>query len=33
MTLFDTEVDLNIQRGNVAGRQGEGREIINDNES
>jgi hypothetical protein len=30
--LFDPEVGLNIKGGNVAGKQGGGREIINDNE-
>jgi hypothetical protein len=30
MMLFDPEVGLSIKGGNVAGRQGGGREIIND---
>jgi hypothetical protein len=28
MMLFDPKVGLNLKRGNVAGRQGEGREIM-----
>jgi hypothetical protein len=32
MMLFDPEVDLSIRVGDVAGRQGGGREIMRDNE-
>jgi hypothetical protein len=32
MMLFDPEVGLSIKAGNVAGRQGGGREIMRDNE-
>jgi hypothetical protein len=32
MMLFDPEVGPSIKGGNVAGRQGEGREIMRDNE-
>jgi hypothetical protein len=32
MMLFDPEVGLSIKGGNVTGRQGEGKEIMRDNE-
>jgi hypothetical protein len=30
MMLFDTEMSLSIKEGNVAGKQGRGREIMRD---